>query len=140
MGKVSLLDMGIVVGYFILVTIIGFWTGRKKKKDANDYFVASGRLSWYLIGFGLLASSISTEQFVGQSGYAYKLGMPVLNWEFCNFVAMLIMLWIFLPIYLSKRLTTVPQYLELRFGAGPRNVFAVLSVLTQIFISLAGVI
>ncbi|MEA1996066.1 MAG: sodium/solute symporter [Gemmatimonadota bacterium] len=140
MAKIGVLDTGIFLGYFVLVLVIGFLAGRKKKKSARDYFVASNKLPWYLIGFGMLASSVSTEQFIGSCGFAYKWGLPVFNWELSNFVAMLIMLWIFLPVYLNKKIITIPQYLELRFGSGPRNIYAVISIFALVFIMLAGVV
>ncbi len=140
MVELEALDLIIFVGYFIIVTFIGFFAGRKKKKSARDYFTTSGKLPWYLIGFGMLASSVSTEQFIGSCGFTYKWGMPVFNWELSNFVAMLIMLWIFLPVYLHKKIMTIPQYLEMRFGSGPRNIYAVISLFSLVFIMLAGVI
>lgn len=37
-------------------------------KGAEDYFLAGRGLSWWLIGFSLIAANISAEQFVGMSG------------------------------------------------------------------------
>jgi SSS family solute:Na+ symporter len=140
MGKLESLDMFLFVSYFFIVTFIGFFVGRKKKKTARDYFVTSGRLPFYLIGFSMVASSVSTEQFIGSCGFTYKWGMPVFNWELANFVAMLIMLWVFIPVYLNNRIVTIPQYLELRFGSAPRNIYALISIFALVSIMLAGVV
>jgi solute:Na+ symporter, SSS family len=140
MENVGLLDSIIVISSFVIVVFIGFFSGRVKKKSARDYFVTTGQLPFYLIGFGMLATSVSTEQFIGTCGFTYKWGLPVFNWELANFVAMLVMLWIFIPVYLNKRIITIPQYLEMRFGRGPRNIYAVISIFALVFIMLAGVI
>ena len=140
MEHIGLLDSLIVISYFVIITFIGFYSGRKKKESARDYFVTSGQLPFYLIGFGMLATSVSTEQFIGSCGFTYKWGVPVFNWELANFVSMLIMMWIYIPVYLNKRIITIPQYLEMRFGNGPRNIYAVLSILALVFIMLAGVV
>ncbi|MFC2087140.1 SLC5 family protein [Bacteroidota bacterium] len=133
------LDIGIFIAYFIFVLFIGFSVGRKKKKSASDYFIASGRLKWYVIGFGIIATSISTEQLVASCGAAYKWGMPVLNWEMSNIVAIFIVMIILLPVYLNKKIVTIPHYLELRFGSSPRILYALITIFTIVFIYLAGV-
>ena len=140
MAEIGILDILIFIAYFIIVVLIGFISGRKKKESASDYFIASGKLPWYLIGFGMLATSVSTEQFIGSCGFAYKWGMPVFNWELSNFVSMLILLFVFIPVYLKKKIVTIPQYLELRFGDGPRTIYALITIFALVFIMLAGVV
>lgn len=62
----------VVVG----VIALGIWKSRdpeeteeeKKAKGASDYFLAGRGLTWWLVGFSLIAANISTEQFVGMSG------------------------------------------------------------------------
>ena len=140
MEKLGLLDVSVFIAYFVFVTFIGFFAGRKKKDSARDYFVTSSRLTWYLIGFSMIASSISTENMVGSAGFTYKWGLPVLNWELVNVPSMIILIWIFLPIYLNKRITTMPQFLERRFSSATGSLYAVISIATGVFIILAGVI
>ncbi len=140
MEKIGVLDATVFIAYFVIVVLIGFYMGRKKKESARDYFVTTGRLPWYLIGFAMVASSISTEQFIGSAGEAYQWGIVIFNWEWCNWPAMLILLWIFLPVYLNKKIITMPGYLEKRFGEGPRNIYAIITILAALFIILPGVI
>ena len=58
------------------VIAFGIWQGRKETVDAAEkggaagYFLASRGLTWWLVGFSLIAANISTEQFVGMSGQA----------------------------------------------------------------------
>lgn len=140
MKEIGSLDTCIIVAYFIFVTVIGFVAGRKKKESASDYFIATGKLPWYVIGFGMLATALSTEQLVGSCGATYKWGMPVFNWELSNFIVLLIAVWIIIPVYLNRRIVTVPQYLELRFGNTVRGIYSWLSLFSIVFIMLAGVI
>lgn len=117
MERIGAFDTAVFIAYFVAVTFIAFFMGRRKKESARDYFVTSGKLPWYVIGFGMIASSISTEQFIGNVGFTYKWGMAVVNWEWGTFFAMFLLLWVFSSIYLNKRIITMPQYLEMRFGA-----------------------
>jgi SSS family solute:Na+ symporter len=122
------------------VVLIGFWVARKEKATALDYFLAGDNLPWFAIGFSMIASSISTEQFIGEVGFAYRYGMAVSNWEWGIFPAVTIMLVFFVPFYLRRRISTMPEYLEYRFGSSARVVFAVITVISYAFINLAGVL
>jgi SSS family solute:Na+ symporter len=139
MAGIANLDMGVFIAYFVFVMGIGFFAGRKKKQSAGDYFIASGKLPWFVVGFGLIATSISTEQMIGQSGATYKMGLVVFNWEICNYIGILSVIFIFLPVYLNKKVVTIPHYLELRFGNTPRILYAIINIGIIIFILLAGV-
>ena len=81
MGK---LDTTIFILYFIVLIFIGLWSGRKKKESAEDFFLASGKLKWYVIGFALIAAGISSEQFIGTVGFAYSNGISVAKLLWCS--------------------------------------------------------
>ncbi len=127
------LDFAVFAGYFVVVTVIGFVVARREKATVSDYFLAGNTLPWYAMGASVVAAGISSEQFVGEIGYSYKLGMPVANWEWLVVPAFTIMLWIFIPIYFRNRVSTMPEYLERRFGSRARTVFALLTVGSYVF-------
>jgi SSS family solute:Na+ symporter len=135
----SLTDCLVFAAYMVAVIVVGLWVARRGARTAKDYFLAGDNLPWYAIGFSLVASSISTEQFVGEVGYAYRYGLAVSNWEWGIMPALTIMLVFFVPIYLRRRISTMPEYLEYRFGSSCRIIFAVITVVSYVFINLAGV-
>jgi solute:Na+ symporter, SSS family len=63
--------------------------------------------------------------------------MPVVNWEWLVFPALSILLWIFVPLYVRNRITTMPEYLEQRFGPSVRTLYACLSVASYVFVNFA---
>ena len=133
----GLLDAVFFFAYMGIVLFIGFAVARKEKATINDYFRAGNTLPWYAIGASIIAAGISSEQFVGEVGYAYKLGMPVANWEWLVFPALSIFLWIFVPIYVRGRITTMPEYLERRYGPTARTLYAVVIIASYIFANFA---
>jgi SSS family solute:Na+ symporter len=133
----GLLDAVFFFAYMGIVLFIGFAVARKEKATINDYFRAGNTLPWYAIGASIIAAGISSEQFVGEIGYAYKLGMPVVNWEWLVFPALSIFLWIFVPIYVRGRITTMPEYLERRYGPTARTLYAIVIVASYIFANFA---
>jgi len=133
----ELWDLLVFIGYFVVIVAIGFASGRGQRLSVDAYFRGNNRLSWYTIGLSIVAAGISSEQFVGEMGYAYKLGMPVANWEWLVFPALSILLWIFVPLYVRHRITTMPEYLEQRFGPSVRTLYAWLSVASYVFVNFA---
>ena len=127
------IDFGFFAGYFIITVAIGFIASRRDKATVRDYFLAGNSLPWYAMGASVVAAGISSEQFVGEIGYAYKVGMPVANWEWMVVPAFSIMLWVFIPIYFRNRVNTMPEYLERRFGSRTRTVFALLTLGSYVF-------
>lgn len=131
------IDLACFVGYFLVVVAIGFSVGHKQRTTVSGYFRGGNRLPFYAIGFSIVAAGISSEQFVGEVGYAYKLGMPVANWEWSVFPALTVLLWIFIPLYFRNRVTTMPEYLERRFGGQARTLYAVLLIASYVLVNFA---
>ena len=140
MHGLNTLDITIFIAYFIVLMIIGFWTGRKKKEDSRDFFLTSNRLPWYVVGFSIIAAGISSEQFLGTVGFAYEHGLAVANWEWLNGPSIIILVLVFVPFYLRKKIVTMPQFLEKRYNGDVRTLFALITILTYVFINMAGVI
>lgn len=130
------LEIGIFIAYLLAVIAIGFYSGRKGKESTSYFFLAGRGLPWFVIGFSLIASSISTEQFLGEVGFGYKYGMAVCNWEWLVWPAQAMLLFFFLPIYLKSKIYTVPEYLGKRFGQLSGTAFAVVCIIMYLVINL----
>jgi SSS family solute:Na+ symporter len=110
------LDVSIIFGSLVLVVLIGLWASRRQERTARGYFLASGKLPWYLIGAAFVSTSVSSEQIVGTVGATYLHGLGIANWElWCLPVYALTMVF-FIPIYLRNRVATVPELLSRRYG------------------------
>lgn len=98
---------------------LGIWKSgaADKKKESSgdgaaDYFLAGRGLSWWLVGFSLLAANISTEQFVGMSGQAADwLGLAIAGYEWLAAIVLVIVAFTFLPMLLKHGVYTIPQFL-----------------------------
>ena len=99
----SWIDIGIFLAFIGGVVGISLYKSRQKKETSEDYFLASRNLMWYLIGFSLIASNISTEQFVGMSGQsAGHVGMAVASYEWFAAITLVIVAIFFLPKFLKS--------------------------------------
>lgn len=134
----------IIFGLYCAVIIgVGLWVSREKeghRKDAEDYFLAGKALPWWAIGSSLIASNISAEQFIGMSGSGFRLGLAIASYEWMAAVTLLVVAWFFLPIYLEKRIFTMPQFLEQRYDSRVRTLLAVFWILVYVFVNLTTVL
>ncbi len=131
------IDLFVCIAYFISVVAVGFVSSRRQHSSVRGYFRADNRLPWYAIGFSIVAAGISSEQFVGEVGYAYKLGMPVANWEWLVLPGLSLLLWIFVPLYVRTNIATMPEYLERRFGLRARRLYACLTIGSYVLVNFA---
>ncbi len=137
MVELNAVDTIVIALYFVVVIAIGFWAGRGER-DAEDYFLAGRSLPWYLIGFSFYASNMSGASFVGLMGAAYSFGLVVFNYEWTATLVLIFFALFMLPVFLRTRLFTVPEYLELRFDRRSRWAYALFTILTLLFIDMAG--
>lgn len=113
----------------------------KKEKGAADYFLAGRGLSWWLVGFSLLAANISTEQFVGMSGQAADwLGLAIAGYEWLAAIVLVVVAFSFLPMLLKRGVFTIPQFLEERFNGISRVTMALVNLLILVGVPTAAVI
>ena len=140
--KLSPLDSCIFAGYCLLILAIGLYYARNKKgkkKDSSDYFLAGRGLAWWAIGASIIASNISAEQFIGMSGSGYAIGLAMSVYEWIAALGLIIVAKWFLPIFLQKRIYTMPQFLEQRFDARVKTVMTFFWLAVFIFINLTSI-
>lgn len=131
------LDMVLFIVYLALNIALGLWVARRKTGGTRGYFLAGDRLPWYAIGGSIIAANISTEHFIGMIGVAYAVGFVVAQWEWGNWFTFSALIWIFLPYYIRGGLYTMPEFLERRYNATCRYVFAVCSLVLWIVAQMA---
>jgi solute:Na+ symporter, SSS family len=140
MKQLSAADIGVFFVYLGLMLIIGLIAGRNKKTSASEFFITNKALPWYVIGFSFVAATVSSQQLIGSVGFSYRYGLAVANWEWLNGFAILLLVFVFVPLYIRRKIITMPQFLALRYNAATQRLFAYITLLTYIFINLAGVI
>jgi SSS family solute:Na+ symporter len=138
--ELKLLDYVSFFGYFIALSLIGWWFGRSKKSVSSDYFLAGKSLPWYVVGSSYIAANISTEHFIGMIGAAVLYGIVVATPEWSSVIAFTFLIWIFIPFLLNSRVYTTPEFLEKRFSRKLRFVFASITLLANISAFMAPVI
>ncbi len=136
-GTISTIDLAIIGVYFAIVLAIGILVGMKTK-TGEDLFLGGRTLTWGVIGASLFASNISSTTLIGLSGTAYTTGIAVSNYEWLSGLPLIVMAAVFIPIYIRARITTVPEYLELRYDRRSRRIFSLITIFISILVDTAG--
>ena len=118
--------------YFVLSLGIGLWVARRESGTADGYFLAGRRLPWYAVSLSMTGSNIGTEHFIGMVGTAYAFGLAPATFEWGNFIPYSILVFVFLPYFFRRKLYTIPEFLERRYSASTRCVFAALTMLHMV--------
>lgn len=116
----------ILISFFAFTGLVGvltWWmTHRDDHASSQGYFLGGRRLTFPLIAGSLLLTNLSTEQMVGLNGAAFTDGLAVMAWEVVAVIALVCMALFFLPRFLRSGITTVPQFLEIRFDHGTQVI------------------
>jgi SSS family solute:Na+ symporter len=146
-GAMSTLDMILFLVAVVGVIAFGIWQGKKETEGAGEqggaagYFLAGRGLTWWLVGFSLIAANISTEQFVGMSGQAADwLGMAIASYEWMAAITLVVVAFVFLPKLLRCGIYTIPEFLEYRYGVVSRTVMAISTLIILVGVPTASVI
>ncbi|HVU34690.1 MAG TPA: sodium/solute symporter [Opitutaceae bacterium] len=125
---ISPLDLAIVIGYFLFTLGLGAWLGRRRIDTGDGFFLASREASWPLVGASLFSANISSQQFVGQAGLAYTIGLAAGAFQLVGAGCFLLLATFFVDVYLGLKLATAPEFFERRYGPGVRLFVAAINV------------
>ena len=142
---VGIIDIAVFVIFVAVVIGVGLWKSRSEEIDgehgARDYFLAGRGLTWWLVGFSLIAANISTEQFVGMSGKAADwLGMAIASYEWMAAITLVVVAFLFVPTFLRSGIYTIPEFLEYRYNPFARTVMAISTLVILVGVPTASVI
>jgi SSS family solute:Na+ symporter len=139
----SALDIAVFIIYLMVIIGIGLWVSREKKgheKNTEDYFLAGKSLPWWAIGASLIAANISAEQFIGMSGSGFAIGLAIASYEWMAAITLIIVAKYFMPIFIEKKLYTIPEFIEVRFNKNLKTILAIFWIALFIFVNLTSVL
>jgi len=138
----GILDITIFVLYGVLIIGVGNWLARSKGKErnSNDYFFANKSLPWFLVGSSIIAANISAEQFIGMSGSGYAIGLGIATYEWIAALILIVVAKYFLPVFVEKKIFTMPQFLALRYDNRIKTILAIFWISLFVFVNLTSIL
>src|SRR5262245_27978569 len=121
-----LIDATIVLVYFVGITALGLYMGRRED-SLRDFALGGRRMPWWAVMASIIAAETSAATFLGVPGEGYT------NKSFAYVQLMLGLILgrvvvghVFLAPYYAYKVYTVYDYLGIRFGPSPKAYFSAL--------------
>src|SRR5690242_10800326 len=130
MNPIHLIDLVIIGLYFAAMAGMGTWYSRRAK-STESYFVGNRSYPGWVAGISLFGAQISSITFVAYPADAFKTAW--LRYLICLTlpVSVFIAARFLLPFFRRKNVTSLFEYLELRFGPKTRVYGATVFILSQ---------
>ncbi len=118
-----------VIGYFLILLGVAWYTSRKS--DNDSFFIGNRSSNWILVAFGMIGTSLSGVTFVSVPG-----GVGTGNFFYFQVVlgyllGYLVIAFVLLPLYYKMNLTSIYTYLEQRFGIQAHKAGAFFFILSR---------
>jgi SSS family solute:Na+ symporter len=135
--SLSLTDYLVIAAYFGLVFFIAWKVTKQEKETSDDYFLGGRNLGWFVIGASLFASNIGSEHLIGLAGSGAKGGVAVAQFEILAGIILLMLGWIFVPFYIRSGVTTMPEFLQVRYNKTARNYLSFISIVAYVLTKIS---
>lgn len=132
-------DISVIVIYFLVVMAVGLWAMFSTNRGTvGGFFLAGRSMVWWPIGASLFASNIGSGHFVGLAGTGAASGIATGGFEWNALIMVVVLGWVFVPIYIRAGVVTMPEYLQKRFGGKRIQIYlSILSLLLYIFTKIS---
>ena len=117
--RLGLVDWIAVAAYFLFNILIGLYFRRRATKSTEDYFVGGRKVSWWLAGTSMVATTFAADTPLAVTGMVAAHGIAG-NWLWWNML-MSGMLTVFFYARLWRRagVLTDVEFAEIRYGDRP---------------------
>jgi SSS family solute:Na+ symporter len=131
------LEIAVLAVLMIFLTGCSLWAGLRRKTTEADYFMAGRSLRWWSVAGSIYGTNVSAAQLIGMLGVGYTIGFAQSHYEVLAILPILILAYVFVPVYRRREVFTLSQYLAHRYDDRARLAYAVLNILF-ILIQLVG--
>ena len=106
--------LSFVVGYFILLLIVAWYTSRNSNNES--FFIGNKNSNWMLVAFGMIGTSLSGVTFVSVPGGVGKESFAYFQIAIGYLIGYFVVAYVLLPLYYRLNLTSIYDYLSGRLG------------------------
>jgi len=103
-----------VIGYFLLLLGVAWYTSRNSNNDS--FFIGNRSSNWMLVSFGMIGTSLSGVTFVSVPGTVGSNAFGYFQVVMGYLIGYFVIAFILLPLYYKLNLTSIYNYLLKRFG------------------------
>jgi solute:Na+ symporter, SSS family len=117
-------------GYLAAMVGLGFLFAGREKTTA-DYFKSGQRTPWWAAGLSIFGTGLSSITFMSVPAKTYATDLTYFPTSIAQFLAVPIVIALFIPVYRRLRITTSYEYLEMRFNLPARILGGIMFLIFQ---------
>ncbi len=136
-GNLSIIDSFIIILYFLITLLIVLIYFKYREQSSVDYFLAGRNAGWMAVGTSLFATNISSEHIVGLAGSGASRGLAVGQFELFAIFILILLGWVFAPIFIKSKVVTIPQLFTLRYDERIGKYLTVVSIIAYILTKIS---
>src|ERR1700726_3798189 len=115
----TLLDWAVIAGYLLLMLLLGIYFRRRSSRDTEEYFVSGRRVTWWLAGTSMVATTFAADTPLVVTGLVYTQGIAG-NWLWWAFLLSGMMtVFLFARLWRRSGLLTDVEFAEMRYSGKP---------------------
>lgn len=112
-------DWAVITGFFVTTLGIGLYFSRRAKASLADYFVAGRKMTWWVAGTSIVATSFAADTPLVISGWSRTVGLER-NWFWWGgIMGMMLCTFFFARLWRRAKLLTDVEFVELRYAGAP---------------------
>jgi len=134
--NINTIDLTIIIVYLVGILLVGILSVKFRKMTSEGYFLAGRGLGWIMVGAALFASNISTIHLVGLAASGYNEGLVWGNFEWLASITLILLGLVFAPFYFKSKISTLPEFLEKRYGTTARTILAIIAIIGALFVHI----
>jgi Na+/proline symporter len=117
--NITAIDWAIVVGYFVLSTVIGFIFTKRGGESLEEYFLSGRQVPWWLAGAAMVATTFAADTPLVVTGLVATKGVAG-NWLWWNMVMSgMLTVFFFARLWRRARVMTDVEFAEIRYSGRP---------------------
>jgi Na+/proline symporter len=139
--EISVIDLSIIVIYFVVALVLGILVSKRAVKNLNSYFLGSNKLPWWMLGVSDASGmyDITGTMWLVYVLFVYGFKSVFMPWVWPTFNQIFLM--VYLSIWLRKsKVMTGAQWIETRFGNSTGAKLSHISVVIFALVSVIGFI
>jgi Na+/proline symporter len=123
----------LIATYFCLLIAIAYFTS---KNDSNEtFFRANKKSPWYVVAFGMIGASLSGVTFISVPGWVQSSQFSYMQIVAGYLAGYVVIAYILIPIYYNLKVTSIYEFLKLRFGTATHKTGAFFFFISRVLVA-----
>ncbi len=131
-GRFGGLDWMVIALYFAVVIGISVYVSRKMGDTTGDFFLGGQKIPWWAAGLSIFGSKLSALTFIAIPAKAYATNWVYILNNLMIIAVVPIVTGFYLPYFRKLKLTSVYEYLQVRFDAKVKLLGSLTFVIFQL--------